>query len=182
MEIYRNIDTYIKYNVSNLWNIKNIITWKILKPLHNKWWYLQASLYVDGNRKHISIHRLVAIAFIPNPDNKREVNHIDGNRRNNCVDNLEWVTPKENVNHAFKYLWKTTLFNTNHPRYFAWKFGIKHMRSKKVDQFTLQWAFVMTWDSMMDIQRELLLANSTISKVCQWKIKSSWWFMWKYHI
>ena len=58
---------------------------------------------LDGTWTSQPVHRLVAKAFIPNPDNKQAVNHIDGNRQNNRIENLEWVTPKENVIHSFSF-------------------------------------------------------------------------------
>ena len=58
---------------------------------------------MDGTWTSQPVHRLVAKAFIPNPDNKQAVNHIDGNRQNNRIENLEWVTPKENVIHSFRF-------------------------------------------------------------------------------
>jgi hypothetical protein len=64
--------------------------------------YRCVSVTENGVQKHYSVHRLVANAFIPNPENKPQVNHIDGDPSNNCVDNLEWVTGKENVLHAYK--------------------------------------------------------------------------------
>lgn len=63
--------------------------------------YLFVSAHENGRRKNLLIHRLVAQAFIPNPENKPEINHIDGNPHNNRVDNLEWVTSSENRKHAY---------------------------------------------------------------------------------
>lgn len=64
--------------------------------------YLLVGVNISGNRKNVYVHRAVALAFIPNPENKPQVNHIDGNKANNHYKNLEWSTCKENIHHAVK--------------------------------------------------------------------------------
>lgn len=73
--------------------------------------YLCVDLYKNGKRKRFYIHRLVAETFIPNPENKPYINHIDGNPKNNNVSNLEWCTPLENVEHASKVLGVMDAYN-----------------------------------------------------------------------
>ena len=87
------------YDVSNLGNVLNRKTKRSLKPFLNDR-YLVVDLFDDTVRQRIAVHRMVAIAFIENPENKEFVNHIDGNKVNNRVDNLEWVTASENSIHA----------------------------------------------------------------------------------
>ena len=87
------------YRVSNLGNVFSVYNGKQLKPFMNDR-YLVVDLFAYTVRQRIAVHRMVAIAFIENPDNKEYVNHIDGNKLNNCVDNLEWVTASENSIHA----------------------------------------------------------------------------------
>lgn len=75
---------------------------KFLKPKINKYGYHCLTFYKNNKKISVTIHRLIAQTFIPNPENKPEVNHIDGNKTNNCVKNLEWVTASENHKHAYR--------------------------------------------------------------------------------
>lgn len=74
----------------------------ILTPSKTNWGHLRVVLQLNKKRKHVRVHRLVAQYFLPNLLGKSEVNHIDGDKTNNNVDNLEWVTPKENFAHSVK--------------------------------------------------------------------------------
>jgi hypothetical protein len=93
------------YLISDHGRLFSLIQNRPLKTTANVRGYIGTSLNIIKTRKSAMVHRLVAIAFIPNPDNKKEVNHIDGNKLNNHISNLEWVTPKENVEH----MWRTGL-------------------------------------------------------------------------
>ena len=85
---------------------------KILKPSIKK--YSGVCLLKNGKRYWPTIHRLVGLAFIPNQFNKPQINHIDGNKHNNCINNLEWVTISENAKHAYYTLnRKSNLINWN---------------------------------------------------------------------
>ena len=102
-EIWREITiSHGLYRVSNYGRVKSL--WygreKILNPSVNSAGYLHLVLCVDAKRIDCNVHVLVAQNFVPNPDNLPEVNHIDGNRLNNCAWNLEWTTQGENVRHA----------------------------------------------------------------------------------
>ena len=114
-EVWKDIEGYEGlYQVSTCGNVKSlpkvrrngtgtyIQKERLLKPSNTSTGYKKVELCKDGKRKGFKVHRLVAIAFIPNPDNKPEVNHIDGNKINNNIDNLEWVTSSENSVHAYE--------------------------------------------------------------------------------
>ena len=105
-EIWKDIPNYEGlYQVSNLGNIKSLFRYKkILKPIKNTLGYLKVSLYKNKKIKVFSIHRLVAETFIPNPNNLPEINHKDGNKGNNNVENLEWCTRQQNILHRFRVL------------------------------------------------------------------------------
>ena len=101
MEMWKEIPgTGGQYQISNTGKIRTAKTGRILTPVIDKRGYERVCLFkCDRERRH-KIHRLVALAYIPNPDNKPQVNHKDGNKRNNSVDNLEWVTNDENMSHS----------------------------------------------------------------------------------
>ena len=104
-EVWKDIKEYEEiYQVSTLGNIYSVRRGRELKQMIHMHNYLLVDLYNGGKktRKMKRVHRLVAEAFIPNPLNKREVNHIDGDKRNNNVDNLEWATSSENKYHAYR--------------------------------------------------------------------------------
>ena len=122
-----------RYSVSELGDVKDTYTSRILSPyMTGKYRNYQAvSLKIDGKWKQYKIHRLVAQAFIPNPDSKPQVNHIDGNTCNNNVNNLEWCTNRENQIHAWKNgLNHRTEKSTNPPH----KYGSKTNNSKLTEQ------------------------------------------------
>ena len=105
-EIWKDIVGYEGlYQISNLGNVKSLNyrrtgKERILNPGNNGCGYLFVILCNNGKRKHFKIHRLVANAFLENPDNKSDVNHKDEDKTNNNVDNLEWMTRQENNNYG----------------------------------------------------------------------------------
>ena len=89
------------YDVSSLGNIMNLKSGKLVSSRDNGHGYFQSVLNKHGKRQMVYVHRIVAMAFVDNPHNLIQVNHIDFNRRNNNANNLEWVTPYENIVHSF---------------------------------------------------------------------------------
>ena len=113
-EIWKDIKGYEGlYQVSNFGRIRSLTrqvengkglyvrNGQEMKQAYSSTGYKIVALCKDGKRKMFKVHRLVAIAFIDNPLNKKEVNHIDGNIENNLMENLEWVTHRENIIHAY---------------------------------------------------------------------------------
>lgn len=100
MEIWKEVSDNSNYLVSNTGRVRRVGSDKDHSVRNNKG-YLVTDLYKNGSRSTVRVHRLVAEHFIPNPYNKPEVNHIDGNKKNNDMSNLEWVTKEENCRHAW---------------------------------------------------------------------------------
>jgi hypothetical protein len=119
------------YQISNFCRLKRIMhrknpTNKLIKSCFSEDGYICVTLIKNGKTKFTGLHRLVASAFIPNPENKPQVNHKDGNKHNNSIDNLEWSTISENIQHAFD----TGLNEV--------KKGEKHYRTKLTEKDVLE--------------------------------------------
>jgi len=172
--IFKQIKDFSKYYINkfgeiySIGDIRHKATIKFAAP--NKDGYLYVKLYKNKKEYIKYIHRLVAETFIPNIETKHQINHIDGNKLNNKVSNLEWCTQSENVKHAYKLgLVKSNMKN---------KFGKKHHSSKKVIQYTIEGKFIKNWDSMSDVKRELGISH--IGECCKGNRKSVGGYIWKY--
>ena len=164
-EIWKPIKKFEKfYEISNFGNVKSLRKNKILKPhLGNQ--YYQVTLYGDNKYKKIYvIHRLVAQAFIPNPENKPTVNHKDENKLNNHVENLEWASHLEQ-----------NLYGTRMKR-------MKEKLYKKVNQYDLDDNFIKQWNSILEAENELKIAKGKITECCKhyYGRKTAGGFIWRY--
>jgi hypothetical protein len=129
MEMWEDIKDYEGlYQISNLGNVKSIKKGIVVGDII-KGGYRRIPLYKNGKYKRFMIHRLVAEAFVKNPDNKPEIDHIDGNSLNNMADNLRWCSHKENLNNPITLKRKSIAQLGNH---MTGRFGALHHNSKKV--------------------------------------------------
>ena len=168
----RSLDRYI--NARN--KKKRMINGTLLRLRFNNSNYNIVSLYKDNVQDIRFVHRLVAETFIPNPEDKPQVNHIDGNKTNNCVNNLEWCTRSENNRHA----WKTGLNKVSDNQRKAASQSAKERFSKKIVQYDLNGNFIKEWDSMSEAQRQLNIWHESIGKCCKGKIKTSGKYIWRF--
>lgn len=185
MEIWKDINGFDgKYQISNRGNVRSFTKWgngRILKGGKTKGNpnpYKFVALVVNGrkNIKHKYIHRLVAEHFIENPNNYVEVNHIDGNTLNNNVENLEWCTHKQNMEHASRF----SAFKRRH----EFESGNMHPRAKAVLQYTKDGVFVREWGSVNEVMRKTGIPASAIFKCCNPQKypneKSAYGYKWRY--
>lgn len=167
------------YSISENGKIFSKRSNKFLKLNYKKNEYVYVELNVNSKTTYHRVHRLVAFTYIDNPENKEYVNHKDGNKSNNHVDNLEWVTPSENNLHMFSELGVRNHFQTNHP--FKGVIGKKHFLSKKVKQLTKLGQLVKIWDCITDIERAGIAKASDISRVCKGKRFTTGGYRWSYY-
>lgn len=124
--------------------------------------YCHCTLNYNGKTKRMRVHRIVAETFIPNINNKPYVNHIDGNRTNNSVGNLEWCTPEENAKHAVSA-------------------GLRMQgRNRPVIQYNINGKKMMCFQSIIDASEQTGTSQSKITMCCQRKRKSSNGYQWRY--
>lgn len=172
-EIWRDIPGYEGlYQVSNLGRVRSLdryvftikgcgkrfVSGEIKKPTQRKSGYLKTGLYKEGKSKTREVQRLVAEAFIDNPLGKTQVNHIDGDKTNNCVSNLEWVTPQENTIHSFTVL----------------KRGLR-----KVHQCDLDGNIINTFDSVKEASERTNVARCSISNVIHGRRNKAGGYVWR---
>lgn len=173
-EVWKDIVGYEGlYQVSNFGNVKSLEKYivqkrrkyikkeSILKNNESPYGYLYVNLYKNGKGKGFFVHRLVGIAFIPNPLKKPTINHIDGNKKNNCVCNLEWNTYLENNIHA----------NINNLRDFS-------KRKHKVQQIK-DGVVIATFESYKEAYRKTNVRCSNISSVIKGRCKTAGGYSWK---
>ena len=192
-EIWRDIEGYNGlYQISNLGRVKSlekkclskngkyrINKEKILKLYTNsKDGYIRVGLWKNNKHHSFTLHKIVAQTFIDNYDNKPCIDHINGDRTDNRVENLRWVTHKENNNNPIT----KKRHSTNHPKVFLGIFGKNNPSSIPVLQFTIDGKLVRKWDCIRDIQRELGIDNTNISRCCRGKQKTAGNFRWCYAV
>ena len=175
------------YEISNLGNVRTLHYKKpyLMHPVVDSKGYKRISFVLPNSKKYkrYGVHRLVAEAFIPNPNNLPQINHKDENRANNCVDNLEWCTNKYNCNygsHRKNVSFSRTglVFSELHIENIR-KAHAK-VQGKPVIQLSQNGDFIKQFDSMSSASRELNIAPICISKCCNGKIKSAGGYIFKF--
>lgn len=182
-EIWKDIEEYKgAYQVSNLGQVKALeridnsghLRKEMVLKQNDSRGYKTVILYKNGKPKSFQVHRLVAIAFIPNPNNLPQVNHKDENPGNNIVENLEWCDNRYNCG-----------FGTRNKRISKNATG-KHINridiSRKVKQYSLSGTFIKEWESAAEIERQTGFDASSIGKCCRNipKYKTARGYIWRF--
>lgn len=155
-EKWKDLQLYPNFQISNLGRVKNIKTSNILKPRLKNGYFM-----VNLKNKTASIHRLMALEFIENPENYPIVNHIDGNKTNNKISNLEWTTQKQNVSHSVQQKLITSY-------------------QRPVIQYSLEHIFIKEWESITIASKFMSCSRKAIYAVCVGENKTAKGFLWEY--
>lgn len=164
MEVWKDCKHYEGlYQVSSEGRFWSVRLQKYIKPFVKDNGYLAIGLINKyGKRVKEYVHRIVALTFIPNPNNYPDVNHIDEVKSNNRVDNLEWISHKDNCNYGNRNI------------------AMAKKKSKKVYQYDLNGNFIKEYDSVTEAAKYTGGYKSNISACCLGKVKSACGFTWKY--
>lgn len=179
MKIKR-IQGFENYYVSDKGDVFSLITYnnpskKIKKLKQYKNWkgYLRIILYKDKTPYNLSVHRLVAEAFLPNPQRKPEVNHKNGIKTDNKIQNLEWATSQENNLHRFKVL------KCKPSRPMLNRFGKDNPKSKKIQQLK-EGRVIAEFYGAFEAERETGIGSRNINACCRGKRKHAGGYQWRY--
>lgn len=179
-EIWKDIEGYEGlYQVSNMGRVRSLertrsmnqdrvrkpvpVPGRILVPQKKKAGYLGVVLSKDGKQRNVRIHCIVAKSFLPNPEGKPQVNHINGIKSDNRLSNLEWATNSENQQHALAT-------------------GLRDMsqRRKAIFQYDMSGKFIRSWNGAVEVEKETGMSQRYVASCCRGEERSAYGFVWKY--
>lgn len=174
MEIWKDVSEYDGYQVSNLGRVKSLNynktgVEKILKPIMSNR-YLSVHLWKDGKAKMRRVHRIVAEAFLDNPDNLPQINHKNEIKTDNRVENLEWCDGL--YNHRYGTInERISKSLTNNPK-----------KCKTIYQYSIDGEFIAEYPSAKEVQRQLGFSDTYIGYCCKGKFKQAYGYKWSYNL
>lgn len=158
---WRTVVEYDRYEVNELGQIRHKDRKKILTPRANRSGYMYVNFNIGGHRTNFAVHRIVANAFIPNPNNYPEVNHKNLNKADNRVENLEWVNSTENKIHSYNS-------------------ETRKSNGKEVEQYDLNNNYIKTFPSASAAAKYMGCSIGAISNCCNGRTKTSQGYLWRF--